>query len=343
LTGFLKLTGITTGPSVIPSDPSTIEISFLSFGALLTYSISSLYIATRGYLNFLNIKNVKNEILIKKHLSIFILLFVYIVSYLRIMGIGLLPGVYFLIISILIYTGITRIIGQTGLAYFSTPMVTFLPPLYTFGSKFIGEKGITNLCISYAWQSDIRTTVMASTANGFKIGNEFNVDNRKLLFSIIISIFISYFFSSYLVIKLCYKYGGINLLTWPFSSIQSYIAKNIISAIKEPIKFNKTFGVWTLSGIFVMTFLIIMKNRFLWWPLSPVGFCLGLPLTVYCNWFSVFCAWIAKSLILKYGGVKVYNKAKYFFLGLILGAFITGGIWNIIGYFTKTTIRFFVR
>lgn len=346
LTGFLKMTGITTGPSVIPSDPATIEISFLSFGALLVYSFSCLYIS-RTYLKNLifglSDMKTKENLLEKICLFGFFFAFLYLLIYLKIMGIRFLPALYFLIITILIYLGITRIIAQTGLAYFSTPMVGFLPPLYTFGSKYLGSSSIVNLCVSYAWQSDIRTTVMASTANGLKIGNEFNINLKKLILSILISIFVSYFFTSYFVIKLCYKYGGINLLTWPFSSIQNYIAKNIISSIKEPVRFNKTIGVWTSSGILIMLFLTIMKNRFLWWPLSPVGFCLGLPLTVYCNWFSVFCAWVVKSIILKYGGVKVYYRIKSLFLGLILGAFITGGIWNIIGYLTKTTIRFFVR
>ncbi|MFN4228100.1 MAG: DUF6785 family protein, partial [Candidatus Ratteibacteria bacterium] len=348
LTGFLKFTGITKGPSVIPSDPSTIEISFFAFGALLVYSLSCLYFA-KNYLkelfkNTFSKNNKEKEILLYRvcFVGFFFFLF-YLIIYLTMMGLRFLPTVYFLLITILIYLGITRIIAQTGLAYFSTPIVGFLPPLYTFGSKYLGPSGITNLCLSYVWQSDIRTTVMASTANGLKIANEFKVDVKKLIFPIIISIFISYFFTSYLVIRLCYKYGGLNLLTWPFSSIHNYVAKNIISSIKEPVGFNKTFFIWTFGGIFSMIFLTFMKNRFLWWQLSPVGLCLGLPLSVFCNWFSVFCAWIAKIIIMKYGGVKVYNRAKYFFYGLILGAFITGGIWNIIGFFTKTTIRFFVR
>ncbi|MCM8802046.1 MAG: hypothetical protein NC827_01885 [Candidatus Omnitrophica bacterium] len=347
LTGFLKLTGTTKGPSVIPSDPSTIEISFFAFGCLLVYSLSCIYFA-RTYLretfkNMYNSNKEQENFLYKFSYIGFFIFFLYLIIYLKIMGLKFLPAVYFLIITILIYLGITRIIAQTGLAYFSTPIVGFLPTLYTFGSKYLGPSGITNLCLSYVWQFDIRTTVMASTANGLKIANEFKINVKKLIFPIIISIFISYFFTSYLVIKLCYKYGGLNLLTWPFNSIHNYVAKNIISSIKEPIGFNKTFFTWTFGGILSMTFFTFMKNRFLWWPISPVGLCLGLPLSVYCNWFSVFCAWVAKIIIMKYGGVKVYNRVKYFFYGLILGAFITGGIWNIIGYLTKTTIRFFVR
>ncbi|MCM8767336.1 MAG: hypothetical protein NC816_00080 [Candidatus Omnitrophica bacterium] len=348
LTGFLKLTGITKGPSVIPSDPATTEVSFFAFGALVVYSLSCIYFA-KSYLkevfkNTFTHDNKESESFIYKVsiIGFFFFLF-YLIFYLKFMGLRFLSAVYFLLITILIYLGITRIIAQTGLAYFSTPIVGFLPPLYTFGSKYLGPSGITNLCLSYVWQFDIRTTVMASTANGLKIASEFKVNPKKLLLPILISIFISYFFTSYLVIKLCYKYGGLNLLTWPFSSIHNYVAKNIISSIKEPIGFSKTFITWTFGGILTAIFLTFMKNRFLWWQLSPIGLCLGLPLSVYCNWFSVFCAWIAKIIILKYGGVKVYNKAKSFFQGLILGAFITAGIWNIIGYLTKTTIRFFVR
>ena len=50
-------------------------------------------------------------------------------------------------------------------------------------------------------------------------------------------------------------------------------------------------------------------------------------------WFSVFIAWILKSLILKYGGLSLFNRLKPFFLGLILGEAVVAGTWVIIDYF----------
>ena len=50
-------------------------------------------------------------------------------------------------------------------------------------------------------------------------------------------------------------------------------------------------------------------------------------------WFNVFLAWTFKSVILKYGGVRLFTNLKPFFLGLILGEAVVGGLWVVIDYF----------
>jgi hypothetical protein len=53
--------------------------------------------------------------------------------------------------------------------------------------------------------------------------------------------------------------------------------------------------------------------------------------------FSVFLAWLVKTLILKYGGPSFYRLARPFFLGLIAGQFAVSGMWLVIDYFTGMT------
>ena len=61
-------------------------------------------------------------------------------------------------------------------------------------------------------------------------------------------------------------------------------------------------------------------------------------------WFSIFTAWVLKSIILKFGGSAGYLKTRPFFLGLILGQVSVAGLWliidgctgktgNVLGYF----------
>ena len=53
--------------------------------------------------------------------------------------------------------------------------------------------------------------------------------------------------------------------------------------------------------------------------------------------FSVFLAWLIKTLILKYGGLALFQRAKPIFLGLILGQFTVAGLWLVIDYLTGMT------
>lgn len=48
-------------------------------------------------------------------------------------------------------------------------------------------------------------------------------------------------------------------------------------------------------------------------------------------WLDMFVAWLVKSLILRYGGLRLYQTALPFFFGLILGDFVAGSAWCIVG------------
>ncbi len=54
-------------------------------------------------------------------------------------------------------------------------------------------------------------------------------------------------------------------------------------------------------------------------------------------WFSIFIAWLCKSLIVKYGGPALFLRARPFFLGLIIGQFASAGAWLAIDALTGMT------
>ena len=60
---------------------------------------------------------------------------------------------------------------------------------------------------------------------------------------------------------------------------------------------------------------MVMKIRFLWWPLHPGGYVLVSGTGMSGLWFPIFLSWLAKAIVLKLGGVKLYRQAVPFFLG----------------------------
>jgi len=65
------------------------------------------------------------------------------------------------------------------------------------------------------------------------------------------------------------------------------------------------------------------------WPLHPIGLLMVETYYASLAWFSIFFGWLAKVLILRYGGSKLYRPAKLFFLGLIMGEVFAAVFWSI--------------
>jgi hypothetical protein len=101
------------------------------------------------------------------------------------------------------------------------------------------------------------------------------------------------------------------------------------------------YVIMMLGGAILAILLTVARMRFLWWKLHPFGYAVSMNWTIQWTWFPIFLSWCAKSIILRYGGIKEYRKAIYFFMGLILGDYTIGCILNIMGMIMKERIYVF--
>ncbi|MCS7181114.1 MAG: hypothetical protein NZ891_07185, partial [bacterium] len=345
-TGFFKMTGYSMGQILPYSDPACQEVAFQSFGALIVLSLSCIWIARRHLKEIFLISTGKIRTLDEDHILYkisfwgFIICFIFVVWWISRLGLKFIVSLYFVIITILIFLGLTRIISQAGLAYYRAPIIPSAVTFYTFGSQFIGNKGLVSLGLSFPWAADVRTLVMASTSNGLKLANTFKLNLKKLLLAIFLSIIFTLLSSTIMVLILAYKFGGINLSSWQFGHATSFMAEYIKGIMQDPITFGKKQFLFSLIGAFLMLLILFARSRIPGWFLSPIGLAIGIPHPVFHTWFSVFIAWLAKTLIMKYGGTKVYNQAKIFFLGMVCGSFIISGLWIVISWITEIPIGF---
>ena len=93
---------------------------------------------------------------------------------------------------------------------------------------------------------------------------------------------------------------------------------------------------WFYTGLggTAMLLLLLARHFWLWWPLHPIGFPIATTWVAGQIWCSVFLVWVFKSLVLKLGGLSAYRRIQPFFLGLILGNIVAGGMWFIIDGYT---------
>jgi hypothetical protein len=83
-------------------------------------------------------------------------------------------------------------------------------------------------------------------------------------------------------------------------------------------------------GFTITAALEFASLRWAGWPLLPVGFVACHGAFMGNAWFSIFLGWLAKVLIVRFGGASLFLKAKPLFVGLIFGEGLAAGIFLIV-------------
>lgn len=83
-------------------------------------------------------------------------------------------------------------------------------------------------------------------------------------------------------------------------------------------------------GAAVTAFLQMASWRWSGWPLLPVGYLVAPVFQTRLVWFSLFLGWLAKALIVRFGGHSVYRAARPVFVGLIFGEIVAAALWLIV-------------
>ena len=122
-----------------------------------------------------------------------------------------------------------------------------------------------------------------------------------------------------------YKHGSLG--TWrgqeTFTDLQRWLL--------SPSETDWTNVGFLSLGIILTSIMLVCRLRFIWWPFHPLAY----PLAAIGNfaklWFPVFLAWFIKLLLLRHGGVRAYRRALPMFFGVMLGEFLMGTIWAVVG------------
>ena len=343
--GILNLTGFQSGATEklsFFSNPSAPYLTHQSLGALLMFIILVLW-RGRGHLRdigrkvFGSAKGVQDfdEVMSYRGAVLGLL------GGLAIMGIWLhatgLPAwvvPLFLLVALLIFIALSRIVAEAGVALARAPLIAPDFIISSLGVSRLGAGGVTSLAYTYPWTADIVTFPMASVANGLKMADEVIRGPKRGLFWAMMLALVSTLIAAYgMMLYLSYRYGGINLNGWFWQHSSVLPLQYIAQVFQDPS--TTGLGGWLFTGLgaALMWFLTGLQQRSTWWSIHPLGLALsGTMFTSGVMWFNVLIAWAIKGLVLRYGGSRLYSQTRYFFIGMILGAFVVAGTWLFIDY-----------
>mgnify|MGYP006960595693 FL=1 len=259
---------------------------------------------------------------------------VVMVAWFALLGIPWWAGLVYVVMAMIVFTGITRIVAESGIPALISPMAAPDFMIYGLGSTVLGAKAVATFSLGYIYATDIRTFLMGMVAHGLKLIEGMNKHSRRYVFwAIVIAVFLGMIGSLWTVMQLGYKDGGINSSAWFFNNMPHAIYQTAVRVIKPADPYWPGLGFMGVgaAGMVVLTWL---RQRFLWWPLHPIGFPIMTSWLVDWMWFSVFFAWLIKIIILRYGGAALFSRSRYFFLGIIVGRMLITGFWLVVDYLT---------
>jgi len=187
----------------------------------------------------------------------------------------------------------------------------------------------------------MRTHPMPQGMEGFKIGQRMKMRNGPLMAAMWVAVVWGVLCGIGALLWSYNKYG-ITAQASPLPDVLSGEAWNNVEIwLTSPPKYRTGPALAIATGLLSALGLAALRLNLAWWPFHPVGYAIAASLTMERMWFCIFIAWLAKSLILKYGGVNAYRSAQSFFAGLLLGDFFVGSFWFTYGAIMETKVYHF--
>lgn len=238
-------------------------------------------------------------------------------------------------VTLAIYYAMARVVAQCGLPMASPPIYPNVFMASMFGSGTLGAGRLAALGMHMGWHFDMRNSVMSGSAHGMYLTRR---RRGGLFWAMLLGVLITYVAACYCTIWICYRYGGLNMDGWFFGTYPKVVPWGWTrAAIADYGGPSVGRMVWGGVGALLMAGLMVAQRTLFWWPLHPVGLLICASHMVYFFWFSVFMAWLVKVVLVMVGGPAAFRPARRFFIGMVMGYFLAGGIWAVIDTITHST------
>jgi hypothetical protein len=233
----------------------------------------------------------------------------------------------------------SRVICQGGIAYFTLTAAPIDGLLTFFGPRFFSQTGLLITAVAQkVLFVDLRESLMPSLLHARKVTNQ-TTNQRALFAGIALTLLAGVMVSFIAMLALCYKFGVRELgLDWATRTTLA-VYENVNSLVEAPVRPGHWVLIFSAVGAVVMIALVVCYHRIYWWPIHPIGYLTTYSSAMRILWFSFFIGWLFNALCMRYGGVVLFKRMRLLFIGLIVGDFLMGGAWAVVGLFSDSSYQ----
>ncbi len=239
-------------------------------------------------------------------------------------------------LSLVYLLAATRIRAETGNAWLFGPRLDPHTLMVTsIGPRAIAPRDLTIMAfLSTVSTYDLRCTSMPHQLDAFKIGEITGIEPARMARMLAAGLAVGIPAAWVAALMVWHHVGALAKGdTWRLS--QGRHAFELLASYLLAPQPPDRLGLLFVGGGFAATVgLFVARARIVNWPLHPVGYAVANTPSMDAQWFPFLLAWLAKTVILKYGGHAIYRAAVPFFVGMVIGDLLNGGFYTLVGCFS---------
>ena len=242
--------------------------------------------------------------------------------------------------------GLTRLVVEGGMLYVGNswrPLDGLAQLSGAVGGLGISPNSIAPAAlVQSAFMLDMRAFILPSFVQGFKLAHDNGIHKKRLLALISVIILVTLIMGFAMRIRLSYETGALGFHPFFAKSgavIWANTTKNLSGGAPNASLWN---FAWLFVGASATWAMLLLRSRFAGFPLHPIGFLIPLSYPLTTLWFSIFCGWLCKTVVNKFGGQPAFRATRPLFLGLAFGDITMMLFWLLIDGWQGRTFHFLV-
>jgi hypothetical protein len=240
---------------------------------------------------------------------------------------------------------LARLVVEGGFLF---PQLTFAPmeviTTAITGTGAVGASSLTRLAfVQPSLLADMRTNVLPGFLHTLKAAHELKLDKgntRRLMGSVAVAVTLALGVTIFVSIWTLYAAGGLSGYNWFTQAGGQLVFNGAASTLRQQPGVQSTNWLWIFVGVAFTLALIVMRSRFAWFPLHPLGYIVASSYPITELWFSFFLGWLIKTTINRYAGHSGVQQVQPFMIGLILGNAAAMMLWMLIGLWQGSQIPY---
>jgi len=142
----------------------------------------------------------------------------FIVFWLKASGMSFPVILFFLLGTIIVYVGITRVVVEGGLLFVRAPMIPQTFVIYGLGSANVEPQSLISMAISYSWLHELKGFFMPASAHAAKLADDLPRNKRWIMtYCVLIAAVVGMAVSFAYTIYIGYERGALNFSRWIFA------------------------------------------------------------------------------------------------------------------------------